>query len=211
MLITELRNAIAPNVQTGHFTGRSLPVSSLRILTKPPQAKIFVDNVSVGQSRDDGWLMLDGIQSGNHHLRVSHDGFDDWLGDVVCDGKPQQVVAELKTGLKGAIPNPFSGEKTEVLLPQDPYATRIERTGTDINANTSNVTPIRDNSGTAYDFGSKAANVPSQDFGRTDINPNVTGSEFNRTGVDPNATGRVGGASSPDMLKTAASRPVPIQ
>ena len=41
--------------------------------------------------------MLEGIQSGNHHLRISHDGFDDWLGDVICDGKPQRVLAELRS------------------------------------------------------------------------------------------------------------------
>ena len=79
------------------MSGQSLPVSSLSILTKPAQSSIFVDNVSVGQSRDDGWLMLEGVQSGNHHLRVTKDGFVDWLGDVVCDGKPQRVLAELKS------------------------------------------------------------------------------------------------------------------
>jgi formylglycine-generating enzyme required for sulfatase activity len=40
--------------------------------------------------------MLEGIQSGNHHLRISHDGFDDYITDVICDGKPQRVIAELR-------------------------------------------------------------------------------------------------------------------
>ena len=58
---------------------------------------------------NDGWLTLQGIQSGNHHLRISHDGFQDWQADVVCDGHPQQVVAELREEQRyesPAIPKP---------------------------------------------------------------------------------------------------------
>src|SRR6185436_17103783 len=75
----------------------ALPVSSLSVHTRPPQSRVFVDHVPVGQTRDDGWLLLEGVQSGNHHLRVTHEGFQDWLGDVVCDGSPRQIVAELRS------------------------------------------------------------------------------------------------------------------
>ena len=97
--IQEFRDAIYPPAIGIHTTsGRgALPVSTLTVHTRPPQSRVYVDNVSVGQSRDDGWLLLEGVQSGNHHLRVTHDGFQDWLGDVICDGKPQQVVAELRS------------------------------------------------------------------------------------------------------------------
>jgi eukaryotic-like serine/threonine-protein kinase len=138
-LITELRSAILPTLNTASFTmgGQTLPVSSLSILTRPPQSSIFVDNVSVGQSRDDGWLMLEGVQSGNHHLRVSHTGFSDWLGDVICDGKPQQVVAELKAGQHGpgagaVTAPPVSGSKatdTGMMRDRDFYATKFEAAG----------------------------------------------------------------------------------
>ena len=99
VLISELRDAIYPPSIGIHTTssGRSaLPVSTLRVHTRPPHSQVYVDNVAVGNSRDDGWLMLEGVQSGNHHLRVSHDGFQDWFGDVICDGKPTQVVADLR-------------------------------------------------------------------------------------------------------------------
>ena len=106
----ELAAAIHPGILSIHgATTSSLPVSSLKIRSKPPKSAVFVDNVSVGQTRDNGELLLEGVQSGNHHLRVSHNGFHDWLGDVVCDGKPQEVVAELKEGAfdsKTAIPRP---------------------------------------------------------------------------------------------------------
>ncbi len=99
LMIAELREAVYPSAIGIHTTsGVGFPVSSLNILTNPPQSRVFVDNVAVGETRVDGWITLSGIQSGNHHLRVSHDGFNDWQGDIVCDGKPQQVVADLRTG-----------------------------------------------------------------------------------------------------------------
>jgi serine/threonine-protein kinase len=95
-MIAELKEAIYPAAIGIHTTsGGALPVSSLNIKTNPPKAKIFVDNVPVGESRVDGWITLNGVQSGNHHLRVSAEGFPDWTSDVVCDGRPQQVVADL--------------------------------------------------------------------------------------------------------------------
>jgi formylglycine-generating enzyme required for sulfatase activity len=91
-----MKEAIYPQAIGIHTTsGGALPVSTLNIRTNPPKAKIYVDNISVGESRVDGWITLNGIQSGNHHLRVSADGFPDWTTDVICDGKPQQVVADL--------------------------------------------------------------------------------------------------------------------
>ncbi len=98
VLITELREAIYPSAIGIHTTSGmgALPVSSLSVRTRPPQSRVFIDNIAVGSSRDDGWLLVEGIQSGNHHLRVSKDGFQDWFGDVVCDGKPAQVLADLR-------------------------------------------------------------------------------------------------------------------
>ncbi len=108
-LIDELKAAIFPPSPPRSSTGRALPVSSLKILTHPPGSRVFIDNVSVGETTDNGEMTLEGIQSGNHHLRVSKDGFHDWLGDVVCDGIPREVVAELRTAVVDdvdAIPKP---------------------------------------------------------------------------------------------------------
>ncbi|MGI8883841.1 MAG: SUMF1/EgtB/PvdO family nonheme iron enzyme [Pyrinomonadaceae bacterium] len=109
-MVGELRNAIGVGAQgIGAITGSYLPVAPLSILTNPPKASVYVDNVAVGQSKPDGLLFLEGIQSGNHHLRVSHDGFIDWENEIVCDGKPRQVVAELRAAPppdKNAIPRP---------------------------------------------------------------------------------------------------------
>ena len=118
MMVDELREAIQPGAQF-LTTSRTLPVSSLKITTKPPKSSVFVDNVAVGETTDSGMLLVEGLQSGNHRLRVSHAGFHDWLGDVISDGKPLEVVAELKAGAfdsKTAIPMPDitvgGGQKT---------------------------------------------------------------------------------------------------
>jgi serine/threonine-protein kinase len=99
VFVRELQAAIGSSAFIHSSVGSSLPVSTVKITSRPPQSSVYMDNVAVGQTRhDDGQLLLEGIQSGNHHLRVSKDGFYDWLGDIVCDGKPQEVVAELKVG-----------------------------------------------------------------------------------------------------------------
>jgi len=107
-MIGELRDAVGASSQAvpaNYSTGTSLPVSSLRILTSPAQSSVFINNVAVGQSRPDGWLLLEGIQSGNHHLRVKHEGFADWEQNLTCDGSSLQVIAELKKA-SDAIPKP---------------------------------------------------------------------------------------------------------
>lgn len=97
-LIAELRTAVEPVPIGIHTTGNAASTTALNVRTSPPRSKIFLDNVAVGESRDDGWITLNGIQTGSHRLRVSHDGFQDFQTDVQCDGRTQQVVAELQTG-----------------------------------------------------------------------------------------------------------------
>ncbi|MBK9155972.1 MAG: SUMF1/EgtB/PvdO family nonheme iron enzyme [Chloracidobacterium sp.] len=98
-MIAELRAAIEPVPIGIHTTGSAGAATSLNIRTAPPRSKVFVDNVAVGESRDDGWITLNGIQSGTHRIRVSHDGYEDWQDEVNCDGSTKQVVAELREGL----------------------------------------------------------------------------------------------------------------
>jgi eukaryotic-like serine/threonine-protein kinase len=109
-MVEELTKAVHSASQKipsiGYSTNSSLPSSQLRILTNPAQSRVFVDNIAVGQTHNDGWLLLEGVQSGNHHLRVTRDGFQDWESNVVCDGKPQQVVVNLTQGT-GSIPRPM--------------------------------------------------------------------------------------------------------
>ncbi|MDQ3712266.1 MAG: SUMF1/EgtB/PvdO family nonheme iron enzyme, partial [Acidobacteriota bacterium] len=123
-IVEELRTALGITSQSigavSSVTNHSLPVSTLSILTNPPKARIFVDNVAVGQSQTNGWLLLEGLQSGNHQLRVSSEGFQDWESNVIFDGQPKQVVAELKAEFKpdaDAIPEPSFQTVPGILLP----------------------------------------------------------------------------------------------
>jgi serine/threonine protein kinase/formylglycine-generating enzyme required for sulfatase activity len=100
VFVRELSTAVGATSPFIHSSvGGVMPVSTVKITSKPPNSAVYVDNIAVGETRrGDGLLTLEGIQSGNHHVRVSKDGFYDWLGDIVCDGKPQEVVAELRGG-----------------------------------------------------------------------------------------------------------------
>lgn len=107
-MIQEFKDAVFPpsiGIHTTSGTGSALPISTLNVLTNPPRSQVYVDNIAVGETRDDGWITLNGVQSGNHRLRVSKSGFNDWFGDVVCDGRPQQVVADL-AGAATNVPAP---------------------------------------------------------------------------------------------------------
>ena len=108
-LVEELTKAVQTARQNvpsiGYSTNSALPTSQLRILTNPPGSRVFVDNIAVGETQADGWLLLEGVQSGNHRIRITHDGYQDWEADVVCDGKPQQVAVKLNEGT-GGIPRP---------------------------------------------------------------------------------------------------------
>lgn len=109
-LVEELKKAVYSSSQNlasiGYSSNPTLPSSPLRILTNPPQSRVFVDNIAVGQTQPDGWLLLEGVQSGNHHIRITHDGFQDWESQITCDGNPQQIAVKLNEGT-GSIPRPM--------------------------------------------------------------------------------------------------------
>ncbi len=172
MLVEELTAAIMPMATTmPGLTQRSLPISSLRIVSKPPQSKVFVDNVSVGETHENGTLLLGGIQSGNHHLRLSHDGFKDWLGDVVCDGKPQEVVAELEPGMRES--------KTAIPIPAD---VTVTGTGTP-------PPPLRQNTSDMQDH---MAQTVQQNFGTTGVEVVTTVRPAKKRFLSPLILGIVG-------------------
>ena len=94
--IGELNAAMSQTTgNLGNVTVANLAASELQILSVPPHSQIYLDNAAVGETRDDGWLLLEGVQSGRHHLRVRHQGFEDWTGEIACDGEMKQIVAKL--------------------------------------------------------------------------------------------------------------------
>ncbi len=104
--VDELRHALGSSTQQIHSSGTAnLPLSSIQVLTNPPQSRVYVDNVAAGETKLDGYLLLEGLQSGNHNLRISKDGFYDWQNQIVCDGTPQHIVAQLQHSSGSLNPN----------------------------------------------------------------------------------------------------------
>lgn len=94
--IEELRGAFGVSTsEIGAITSSNISTSNIQVLTNPAQSTVFVDNILMGKSKTDGWLLIQGLQNGRHQVRVRHEGFQDWVGDVICDGKPQQITARL--------------------------------------------------------------------------------------------------------------------
>jgi len=124
-MISEFNEAIYPQAIGIHTTSSGAkPVSSLNVLTNPPRSTVYVDNVAVGQTRDDGWITLNGIQTGNHRLKVSSEGYPDWEGNVLCDGTTQQVVADLTTAVRHDEPTvAFNAGSISPNTPQNIIAT----------------------------------------------------------------------------------------
>jgi eukaryotic-like serine/threonine-protein kinase len=178
VFVDELREALYPGLQQFIHSGaqRSLsgtarpvavPTSSLKVTTKPPRSNIFVDNVAYGQSKDDGALLLEGIQSGNHHVRVTHDGFYDWQSEVVCDGKPQEITAELSEGVTG----------TNMAIPQ-PSISSLEPIGSSTMPNRSNVDnedPMAKTVQQAWQDGATGVSVTSQTPAKSGLSPVLLG------------------------------------
>ena len=115
-LIEELGSAVnsisGNDVTIGFSSSTALPVAPLRVLTNPPKSQVFVNNQSVGESKDDGWLLLEGVQTGNHHIIVKKDGFQDWEGNITCDGKPREIIARLVEDRKSSDSIPMPSQNT---------------------------------------------------------------------------------------------------
>jgi serine/threonine protein kinase/formylglycine-generating enzyme required for sulfatase activity len=77
----------------------SAPFTTLRILTEPPEAAVFLDGELVNAQKINGWLILDKVPRGKHRLRVTSEGFFDSETEIVCDSEVCQTVVELRNAL----------------------------------------------------------------------------------------------------------------
>lgn len=145
-LIEEFADAVG--ISSIHMTGASqtkMPVAKLSVLTSPPKSHVYIDNISVGESQVDGWITLDGLQTGNHLLKVSHAGFEDWETEVVYDGTPKQVVAELKAGSSTEnIPKPTDAtvvfnQSSQSISPETPVNLSATQQSTSLHQHTAPV------------------------------------------------------------------------
>lgn len=83
----------------------NIKTSPLQVLTIPPQSNVFIDDNLVGKSGADGWLVLDKISVGKHHIRVRNESFFDFETEFTVEDSPKEIVAQLKKDTL-AIPKP---------------------------------------------------------------------------------------------------------
>jgi serine/threonine-protein kinase len=81
--------------------------SSLQVLTIPPQSSVIIDDIAIGVSGTDGWIILNKVNVGKHHIRVRNDGYFDWETEFVLNDAPKELVAQLKKDTL-AIPRPLN-------------------------------------------------------------------------------------------------------
>lgn len=105
-------------------TNSQIPTSTLQVLTIPPQSSVFIDDKAVGKSGDDGWIVFEKINIGDHHIRVRHTGYFDWETRFSIDDSPKELVAQLKNDTL-AIPKPVGGT-VPIIDGSDQIATQLD-------------------------------------------------------------------------------------
>jgi len=90
-------NNVINAAETQKFIDVAPALTTLQILTNPPQAKVFLDEKPLGSSEANGWLVAEKISRGTHHLKVTSDGFIDSESEISCDGEVFQTVVQLRS------------------------------------------------------------------------------------------------------------------
>jgi formylglycine-generating enzyme required for sulfatase activity len=97
--------------------------TTLRLHTNPPASRVYINNVSVGLSDEDGMLIVPDMMRGLHRLHVLHDGYMEWEQPVECSGGVCEVEAKLQSLLEKGVPPAPSVYGHQSL--GDPYAGTI--------------------------------------------------------------------------------------
>ncbi len=110
--IEELSEAIGSPLNSSassitYTTDSQTLTSTLQVLTIPAQSSVIIDDIAIGVSGADGWIILNKVNVGKHHIRVRNDGFFDWETEFVLNDAPKELVAQLKKDTL-AIPRPLN-------------------------------------------------------------------------------------------------------
>ena len=88
-------------------------MTTMRIRTVPPRARVFINNIEIGTSDANGQMVITDIQPGKHLVRVAHDGFGTWEQQIECQGGTCNVDARLHSMMATSLPemnsDPYSG------------------------------------------------------------------------------------------------------
>jgi serine/threonine protein kinase len=70
--------------------------TTLRIRTRPPRSRVYVNNVSVGVTNDAGELVVREMLRGVHRVHVIHDNYQEWSRQIECETDVCDIEAQLK-------------------------------------------------------------------------------------------------------------------
>lgn len=84
---------------TGGVATEKLKTGSIYFQTTPPHSSVFVNNNFMGSSDATGKIVVEGIPLGNHKVRVSHDGYQDWEKEFNCQETAVRANVVLKSML----------------------------------------------------------------------------------------------------------------
>lgn len=92
----EIKEAVSYVTTNVTVTATKPEFSSVHLVSNLPNAQVFIDDEPIGKTLHDGQLLISGLHSGKHKIRITHQGFQDWEQDFICDGSSKQIFAELK-------------------------------------------------------------------------------------------------------------------
>jgi hypothetical protein len=82
-LITVLRELASPEKRDPKPEAAAVPApAGMVVNSTTPMAEVYVNDIRMGRTGDDGLLKIPNVVAGVHHIRVSRDGFKDYTSDV---------------------------------------------------------------------------------------------------------------------------------
>ncbi|HKS26499.1 MAG TPA: SUMF1/EgtB/PvdO family nonheme iron enzyme [Pyrinomonadaceae bacterium] len=78
--------------------------TTMRIRTTPARSRVSINSIEVGLSDGNGQMVITDIQPGKHLVRVRHDGYADWEGQIECSGGTCDVSAQLQSLMATSMP-----------------------------------------------------------------------------------------------------------
>ena len=89
----------------------------LMLETKPPGAEVYVDEERVGKTGPEGKLKVSTLPAGNHRIRVSSSGYDDFARDIDLTAGQTTVVAVTLAAVKPSAVQKAETPPAESTLP----------------------------------------------------------------------------------------------
>ncbi len=100
--------------------------AALKIESSPGGAQVFVDDVLIARTSQEGRLVIPSLSAGKHHVRISLEGYRDWERDLELGAaQTASLAAKLETA-KPVVPPRLGPPATISALPGQSDVTQFE-------------------------------------------------------------------------------------